>query len=62
VLEWAITYLTRDKAAWRLTGEMLQGRQEGSGEEMVLVPRKRYEQLITIYSINIAEISINELR
>jgi hypothetical protein len=32
------------------------------GEDMVLVPRKRYEQLVNIYSINIAEASINELR
>lgn len=73
VLEWAIAYLTRDKAAWRLTEEMRaqeggqggrgeDGRGEGGEEEMVLVPRRRYEQLIKIYSINIAEISINELR
>lgn len=27
-----------------------------------MVPRRRYEQLIEIYSINIAEISVNELR
>jgi hypothetical protein len=32
------------------------------GDEMVLVPRKRYEKLVEIYSINIAEISINEVR
>jgi hypothetical protein len=63
LLEWAITYLTRDKAAWSLSAEVQQAQQEGSaGEEMVLVPRRRYDQLIEIYSINIAEISVNELR
>ena len=35
---------------------------EGEDEDMVMVPRKRYEQLVKIYSINIAEASINKLR
>lgn len=29
---------------------------------MVTVPKKRYDKLIEIYSINMAEISINQLR
>jgi hypothetical protein len=62
LLEVLFAYLTRDKVAAQLAAETRQTREGGKvGEEMVVVPRRRYEKLIEVYSINMAEISINEL-